>query len=263
MMKASLLSSSVTPESWVAALWQHAVALDLAHVHIVLDQAGLDSSWKKGLQADVLMGELLADTQHAEAASEGAVLFRIPVISNGPSPALVRLFERVHQQSRLLVLMSDWHFTQLLEYLKFHSQVQWEGGKKQGVLRFCNPWLFPVVSTVLTPKQQAVLHSAAYEWHWIDRDGDSMMLASAHAPIPESIADGPISLDQEQIDMLSAWHQAELWRQSDLIVPGDCGVTTQEELMRKLVNAQIEADKMEMWSQAPRLVFLRQQVGLH
>ena len=263
MTELTLPSTVNTPEMWEQTLRERALQLGLDHLDILFDQSGVAYSGMERRPLMYPLQVLLQDTAHDAAASEGPVLFRCPLTPSTPCAGLLHLAQRFVGQPKLLVLLSPWDFSLLAAHCRHYLLAAWDDGKKQGVLRYYDPRVFRPVVQQLEKATRAHLLSAAYEWHWIDRDQQPAQLLAQTAPdAPWTPAPTPaLTLRQSDLDVLSSWHQAELWRQERLLTPGECGQPSQEAMMDTLAQLQMDADRQQLLSQPAREAFIQQQLG--
>jgi len=234
----------------------------LSHLDVVVDQASTGPGWQRGLRPLYPPQALLQGTQHEDAADEGPILLRLELTTDTQRKSLLRLVRFFTGQHKLLALLSPWSYPQLVQHLRHYLLAQWDDGMKKGVLRFYDPRVFrPVVCQLDTPDQQHLLCGAC-EWHWIDRDGQAAMLTSTQ-PLSEEWVPPPsdaLNLRQHDLDVLSSWHQAELYRSENMLTPKQCGLNSEEALMDKLAQAFQDAETQKLWSQPDRLAYVQQQL---
>jgi hypothetical protein len=264
MIELSSLPPVATPEAWEAQLRARATHYGLEHIDLLIDQASAprQAVWKRRPLPLNPPQALLKGTLHHDATSTGPLLLRLELEADTQSKALLAIAQSFQRRPKLLVLISDWDFAQLTEHLRYYLLAQWDGGMKKGVLRYYDPRVFqPVVRQLDTPDRQHLL-GAGHEWLWIDRDGQSMALRdseSAGNPWRLPRADA-LMLRQVDIDLMSAWHQAELYRQEHFLTAKDTGQPSEEAMMARLAQIQLAADREQLLSQPQRQAFIRQQL---
>lgn len=249
-------------ESWLAGLLARVAESGWPHLDLLIDQANLPPRWQKKLpQAVTLRQTLLQDTVHAEAADEAVLLCRYQQMDERTRTKLLACLGALEGATRVMVLFSHWPFDDLAAHLRHFLLAEWQDGTQKGVLRYYNPALFGPVLTALAPVEAERLLSAAAEWHWIDRDGQGAMRYGTHEAWGgrEALAQ-PLQLDDATVSRLSAWHQAELYVQDNLLTPRQCGCLTKEAMMQKLFTLQMAADEKRLWSQPERAVFISQNL---
>ncbi|MDN0085762.1 DUF4123 domain-containing protein [Crenobacter sp. SG2305] len=263
MIAINMLAPTPSPIDWETLLRERAELLGLNSIDVVVDQANIGTSWQRKLHAVAPPIALLNNTPHADAASEGPVLVRLSIGPLSASRGLRQLIKHFSGQPRLLVLLNDWPYDQLAEHLRYYLQPEWDGGKSKGVLRFYNTGLFRIVISTLDESIRQHLLAGASEWHWIDRDGNAMAISSKYRTSNKALpplCSEPLQLEPKHIDVLSAWHQAELWSQDELLTPSQCGVHSKEAMLEKLAAVQMAADAQKLWSQPERHAFLEAQI---
>jgi len=249
-------------ESWLEGLLAQAEESGWPHLDLLIDQANLPPRWQKRLpKALALRQMLLQDTVHAEAADEAVLLCRYQLSDERTRMKLLACLGELEGATRVMVLFSHWPFDDLAAHLRHFLLAEWQGGTQKGVLRYYNPALFGPVLTALPPVEAERLLSAAAEWHWINRDGQCGMRHGTHGDwVPHEVLTRPLQLDDAAVSRLSAWHQAELYVQDNLLTPRQCGCLTKEAMMQKLFALQMAADEKRLWSQPERAAFISQNL---
>lgn len=249
-------------ENWLATLLAQAAQSDWPHLDLLIDQANLPPRWQKKLpQALTLQQMLLQGTAHAEAADEAALLCRYQLGDERARTRLLACLGELDGATRVMVLFSHWPFDDLVAHLRHFLLAEWQDGTQKGVLRYYNPALFGPVLAALPPVEAERLLSAAAEWHWIDRDGQCWMQHGTHGyTVPYEVLVQPLQLDDAAVSQLSAWHQAELYVQDNLLTPRQCRCPTKEAMMQKLFTLQMTADEKQLWSQPERTAFISQNL---
>ena len=157
------------------------------------------------------------------------------------------------------MLFSTLDFIALANHLACCLQVEWQDGLSSGVLRFNDPRLFLAIINQLSANTSQQLLQPVEEWHWLNRDQHAVMLLPPAWDNP-ILTSEPLQLRDEDIDVLSAWHEAELWRQRADLQPAALEVETQEAMMQKLVQLQLKADQAKLWAVNERQGFLSQMI---
>ena len=255
-MSQRILLNQATPEAWLTLLQNHAAALALEWLDLIVDQAELSPAWQNRITTLNKPVALLQDTPHEEAAEAGPVLLRVPL--HATDPQLLKLLQQWHGQPRVMALLSSWDFADLVNNCRLCLQASWERGLKKGVLRYHDPRLFAAVVDTLDDDNRSLLLRPTREWHWLDRDGNARMQDTGkwQSPPPAIWLDEILPLQDSQVDALANWHVAEQWRQNHLLSPEEFQLQSEEELMTRLAHAHQAADKAKLWSEDARMPFV-------
>lgn len=256
-----------THPMWLMQLREQALKHGLPHLDLLINATGLDYPLTPTLapllpQPD--MARLLESTPEHALADQGPILLRLHWNEREQLAWLTEFLAQVHRQSRVLVLLSQWHFSELAGHLRHYTQAVWNQGNSSGLLRYWEPRLFLASSETLNPAQSSLFHAPAITWHWIDRDGRASQLpghpsCSGELPRPRP----HLELNHEQVAQLVAWTSAELFRQDSFIQPQDYGLAQQESLIRHLVHAQLAANREQLHDLDQREAFIRQWLSDH
>jgi len=204
---------------------------------------------------------LLEENHGREIAESGPALVQIHMANHAQKRLLRDLLHVLEGEMRCILLVPAPHttFRQLQARLYLATQVEHgEGGEMRFMLRYYDPRCFMAVLNHLEQAAQKLLLEPVRQWHWLSRDSCPCQLEQ-----PGDIAEWPdwphpaLHLSEPAISHLSAWHQAELWRQQYQLTPADLNQAGQEALMQLLVSAQLAADQACMFSEPDRVVFVR------
>ncbi|WP_293935893.1 DUF4123 domain-containing protein [Iodobacter sp.] len=264
MIKAEQILTAATPTQWADLL--QAENHRYAYFDVLFEQALFSEREIQKIKRQYHASNdfmVLAGTQHADSAEIGPRLLRFPLASSGAllNKALITLFNK----TKPVFLLGGLAFESIAEHIQRCTLVEWDDARQNGILRFSDSRLFAVIADALNSEAQAFLLSAAPFWYWQDRDSNAQYFDNSMPFYAENSLVWPhpgMVLEQKQVDLLSAWHQAELWRQNDMLYPELLGLDSQENMMKKLVTAQLAADQAGLWSETERQPFLQQQVGL-
>ncbi|WJN59615.1 DUF4123 domain-containing protein [Pseudomonas sp. SO81] len=233
--------------TWLAILQEQALSHRLAHIDLLLDTTGLNYPlWQSvaDLKAEPDIALLLDGTPEQALAKQGPVLLRLQWADQEHRFWLQQLFDSLHREPRLLVLLSSWSFIELSEHLRHCTQAEWNQGQSSGLLRYWDPRLFLAVSETLTPQQGRWFHAPAIAWHWLDRDGQPRQLAgqSTHpSELPQPLS--TMELSNEQVAELVAWMDAEEYRAFTCAQHQEYGLSNRETLQQHLVRAYLDANQ--------------------
>lgn len=250
-----------TASTWLATLQEQALSHRLAHIDLLIDATGLNYPlWQSlaELKAEPAIAMLLDNTPEQAIAKQGPVLLRLQRQDQEHLLWLQQLLDSLHREPRLLALLSSWSFGELTEHLRHCTQAEWNQGRSGGLLRYWDARLFLAVSETLTPQQGRWFHAPVIAWHWLDRDdqprqltGQPVRPSERPQPLP------PLVLSNEQVAQVIAWTSAESFRQDWYIQPQDHGCTSQEQLLRHLVHAQLAADRERLHDLEQREAFMQ------
>ncbi|WP_027469743.1 DUF4123 domain-containing protein [Deefgea rivuli] len=256
-MKIQAVLAHATPEQCIDVLNQQLQQIDCVYVDAIIDQAQLDGRQKRQLLKHPELrahSVLLTDSAHADAADMGPILLRYVASTS----SLELLINSQFESKNLLVLVGTGDFFELEARLKISLHAEWNKGVTKGVLRYYDPRVITAVAHCLMPNCQEFLFGCAETWYWIGRDQQLMSLSESSGRVRHDLL--AISLDEEQVQYLSAWHLAEVWRLDEALIPVDVGLQSQEEMMAKLVQAHLSADRAQLWQLEARREHIYQQL---
>lgn len=255
-------------DQWVKTTMDRAAAQGAEHIYALIDLAGSAYPILNTLQCHAAAPEyalLLDDTPHQDVAELGPALVQIGIHHASQCQLLIGLLYATENEPRCMLLIParDYAGPRLISHLRRAIQVeQGEGGEKALLLRYYDPRCFMALPNILDAAAQKLLLAAVQEWHWLNRDGLPSWLTRPDGI--ESQPDWPhpvLRLSDHAIEQLSAWHQAELWRQDHSLSPASLGLNSQEALMEKLVAAQLAADEQDKLSQPERMAFIQRYLA--
>lgn len=233
---------------WLADLQAQARHHKLSWLDLLVDVTGLEHSLYASLQQlpqTPQQAWLLEHTPEAGLARQGPLLLRLDCDDPQQWAWLEAQTHSLHQQQRLLFLLSAWPFDTLTRHLRHCTQAEWDQGRQTGLLRYYDPRLILAVCETLSPAQGDWFQATVISWHWIDRDGSARQHPGrprrTAAELPEPLP--PLRLDNAQIAMLLAWTNAEIFRTDHAIAPHDYGLSRREALIRHLMHGQLAADR--------------------
>ena len=191
-------------KEWVELLENCCADVPAASLNFIIDQAGttpLLSSVCSVVPA--LTWQSLFDGLPEEGSLHLApVLVRVDLTQPLQRQWLIGLIGDLHDRSRLLFLVTRWHFPSLAEYLRRCLGARHRG--RGGLFRFYDPRVFALLfSHVFGPDQQQVLLRPAEFWSWLDRDGQPRHLPGA-SDLPQPPDDfTAFELTDSQLERLS------------------------------------------------------------
>lgn len=203
---------------WLTKLEYAGKKMGLDHLDILIDQA----SWSPSLIQPVSLFtpkiewfSLFEGTPEEGLLEQSPLLMRINLDIWQHKEWLMQLMVHFYATARLLVLISPLPFSELSNQLQQLSIAEWGG--KQGLLRFYDTRIFPVLLTrILTPQQQLLFNSSVLFWSWMDRDLQPVWYSGSYYTQPQSNDDldhsneePPISLDDTQFEMVCCISDAE------------------------------------------------------
>lgn len=256
-----------THSTWLMQLREQTLKHGLPHLDLLINATGLDyplAPTLASLTTQPAMARLLEGTPEHALADQGPIMVRLHWDEPEQLAWLTAFLAHVHRQSRALVLLNQWHFSDLAEHLRHYTQAVWNQGKSSGLLRYWEPRVFLACCEMLNPAQSQFFHAPAISWHWIDRDGKGSHLPghpSRSGELPHPLPH--LELNNEQVAQIVAWTSAELFRQDSFIQPQDYGLAQQESLIRHLVHAQLAANREQLHDLDQREVFIRQWLSDH
>jgi len=256
-------------DQWVRTTVSRATDLNRENIYALIDLAQSPYPILNSLQCHVAVPPytlLLDDTPHQDIAGFGPVLIQIGTQQPLQQQLLIDLLYAIEGEPRLMLLIParDYLKTQLIKTLRRSIQVECgQGGEKTLLLRYYDPRCFMALLNTLEDAALKLLLAPVQEWHWLNRDGQPSRLQQ-----PDHIGALPdwphpvLHLSEQAICHLSAWHQAELWRQDYHLTPADLNLNNQEALMELLVTAQLAADKQNQLSQPERVAFIQHYLAM-
>lgn len=175
-------------EQWLVMLKAQADSHSLKHLDLLINATGLD--YPLDARLDELypsppQARLFEGTPEHALAAMGPILVRVFWESPEQQAWLIAFLHQFHDQSRVLVLLSDWSFDDLSEHLRHCLQIEWDEGRSSGLLCYYDTRLFENITRLISPLHdylfdgtplagmelcRRVLHGAVISWHWIDSE---------------------------------------------------------------------------------------------
>lgn len=233
----------MTPSAsaWLATLQQAASNANLPYLDLLIDAAGLKYPLHQRLAALPRPPDqvrLFTDTREAAVAEYGPILLRVNLTDAEQQAWLMELLQAVHDDHRLLALLSEWPLELLGKHLRHFTQASWDDGQQKGVLRFYDPWVFLGLAHNLDAQQCYQFHAAVVSWHWIDRSGAPQRLSGLPRPGNPAAAAFPVlELTNPQLANMRFWNRADALRTTRQVQPATFRLDSQEKLHEHLMRA--------------------------
>ena len=264
MMFLPQTQAPTTLDHWLSRVLEQTNSAGAEQLYALIDLASsqlpiLNTLQLHSAQAPFIL--LLEENHGREIAESGPALVQIDMADGAQKKLLRDLLHAIEGEPRCMLLIPAPHttFRQLQARLYLATQVEHgEGGEMRFMLRYYDPRCFMIALNHLDQSAQKLLLEPVRQWHWLNRDNCPCQLEQ-----PDDIANWPdwphpaLHLSEPAIAYISAWHQAELWRQRYRLSPEDLKQADQEALMQLLVSAQLAADQADMLSEPQRVAFIR------